>query len=535
MLDGAPSPAPLLPPRLGAAVFAALFGLFLLTGSRGEVGSDSSTLMAVAENLVLQGRPEVDTLVPGYSVRGPDGALYAKYGLGQPLLMTPAVFWKRVLVFSGLPAAEQTLLSTLGLLALPAAAGALSGLLLLLMARLAGASLAAASLAVVALALTTPLWVYARILWSEALQTALVAVGLALPLMQRHRPEARWPLLAGLALGLAVLTKSFLVLAVPAAAALLALGRREHAVRDLALLGAGLAPFAALAAWYNALRFGTPLSAGYADGVDVLGFSTPLPEGLYGLVLSPGKGLLLYAPALLLLPWGLRPLWRRARGPVLVVAALIAAWTGAVACWWAWHGGETWGPRLMVPLLPVMMVPVALALDRVLARGRLAHALTALALLAGFAVQLPGVLVSFADFYRTVPYRPYAEVIGLDRPVTAAELDRDNLAHVHFDLPYSPIAGHWWLALQLPAPTLADPPWAGSDAVPDRPPRLRPDALRADLWLARDLPVAGPLAWGLAALLLLVVAAAAVRWARLVRTPGSPARSPTPAGPRPPR
>ncbi|MHC4911155.1 MAG: hypothetical protein ACYTF9_15720 [Planctomycetota bacterium] len=49
---------------------------------------------------------------------------------------------------------------------------------------------------------------------------------------------------------------------------------------------------------YNALRFGNPLDMGYAAYFEPMGglWETPLLEGVYGLLLSPGKGALLFAP-----------------------------------------------------------------------------------------------------------------------------------------------------------------------------------------------------------------------------------------------
>jgi hypothetical protein len=46
-------------------------------------------------------------------------------------------------------------------------------------------------------------------------------------------------------------------------------------------------------AFYNQVRFGNPFETGY--GEEAGAFTTPLLLGLYGLLLSPGKGLFEYA------------------------------------------------------------------------------------------------------------------------------------------------------------------------------------------------------------------------------------------------
>jgi hypothetical protein len=93
-------------------------------------------------------------------------------------------------------------------------------------------------------------------------------------------------------------------------------------------------------------------------------FSTPFWIGLHGVLFSSGKGLVWFAPAaalgLALMPWLMR---------VEPRVGFLAAGTSAtmlvmVACWWTWHGGWSWGPRLLVPLMPVFVLPLAWLFDR---------------------------------------------------------------------------------------------------------------------------------------------------------------------------
>ena len=60
---------------------------------------------------------------------------------------------------------------------------------------------------------------------------------------------------------------------------------------------------------YNAVRFGSPAETGYGETAQA--FTTPLYIGLYGLLLSPGKSVFLYAPILLAAIFGWFPLRRR--------------------------------------------------------------------------------------------------------------------------------------------------------------------------------------------------------------------------------
>ncbi len=76
-----------------------------------------------------------------------------------------------------------------------------------------------------------------------------------------------------------------------------------------------LAIAAAITVAYNLVRFGDALEFGYKEPVDP-GFTTPLWEGARGLLLSPEKSIVLFAPAVVLVPFALAALWRAGRARV---------------------------------------------------------------------------------------------------------------------------------------------------------------------------------------------------------------------------
>src|SRR5262249_4898451 len=143
----------------------------------------------------------------------------------------------------------------------------------------------------------------------------------------------RADLVAGAAAGLAILTKSFLII-VALPLLLVALLPREGSRRrsPWPLIGTLSLP---LLLWLvlELARFGR-LFGGYPGET----FSYPLFTGLLRLTLLPNKGLLWYAPIVLLFPLG----WKRLRGRDALLAWSLLASALAVlltmSAWWAWDG-----------------------------------------------------------------------------------------------------------------------------------------------------------------------------------------------------
>jgi len=212
-------------------------------------------------------------------------------------------------------------------------------------------------------------WPYSGTFFSEPLATTLVLGAFALLAASDPRLGGRQgsPRLAvaGLALGAAVAAHVTSLLFIPFGAAYAAcLGRGRERARALGAWGIGLALPLLLLALYNSARFGSIWETG--RGIDAAAaktfgygtFTSPW-TGLWGLSASSGKGLVFYCPAVLvgLAAW---PALRRRRAPLAwILAAMALTRIVFVASRSDWHGGFCLGPRLLVPLVPFLLLPVA--------------------------------------------------------------------------------------------------------------------------------------------------------------------------------
>jgi len=199
--------------------------------------------------------------------------------------------------------------------------------------------------------------------------------------------------LSGIAGGWALLIREGSGVGLPALALYLWLRepRRPRRKRMLGAWGLGAALPIAAAAGYNFFRFGNPLQTGYFMEMKA---AFPPGIGLYGLLTSSGKGLIFYAPPVLAVLVGWWMFWKAHRPEALAIGLHVLGYWMLYGIWWAWHGGWAWGPRFLVPVLPLLL----LGLGGVFRAPWGPYMVWALGLL-GLLVQIPGFGVDFQEYY----------------------------------------------------------------------------------------------------------------------------------------
>jgi hypothetical protein len=81
-----------------------------------------------------------------------------------------------------------------------------------------------------------------------------------------------------------------------------------------------------------------------------------LPEGIFGNLLSPGRSIFLYSPPALLGLFGAREFYRRQPAEAVLFAAISALFVVFYSSYSVWHGGWAWGPRYLLPVIPLLMI-----------------------------------------------------------------------------------------------------------------------------------------------------------------------------------
>lgn len=290
----------------------------------------------------------------------------APYALAKTLLRLPP-HPLNVKGFAHWPSDYWVTLGTSGLLT------ALTGVVLVGLARDLGCGPRRAALVGLTYGLATPAFVYATLAYGH--QATSLALLLAFALLWRSDgPRPAWR--AGFA-GFLASYASVIELGVGPVSAILGIyalvqavgGRRKPSTLGDFFVGA-LLP-ALLLLGYNQLAFGSPWDMGYfhhttKEFADVhsegnpLGLARPDLSRAWALLWGRYRGLGFYAPAVVLVPPGLVSLARRKLWGMAIVSSLTMAAVFLVNLSYPeWTGGWSTGPRLLVPLLPFTMLPVA--------------------------------------------------------------------------------------------------------------------------------------------------------------------------------
>jgi hypothetical protein len=359
------------------------------------LGGDPHTWREEARSMLLGGElnvPRETALDLGergqYFVQSErNGLYYSKFGIVNSLLALPPMWLERALGgnIERYGYKPSLLLSNLWNIVFSVG---LAALLYALSAAYSG-RIAVRVLFVIGALYCTSLWFYQRAQSSEIYQTLLFTalfmalLGFLRPLKERGPQglDARaWRCLAATWICAALLVFTRLVngLLLPIIV-LLALwcameGRSWRELRGRAgLLGAALlVPPALIVAALGALnyvKFGAPWLTGYHQWNPQIHLPHGrLADGLWGFLFAPRYSVFLYFPLLVFALVGLRRFTERHRLDAVVILSIFGAYLLFLSKLPSWAGEWTYGPRYLLPMLPLLSLPFLTFADDVLDR-----------------------------------------------------------------------------------------------------------------------------------------------------------------------
>jgi hypothetical protein len=448
--------------RAGWKANAGIYLLFLavyLAGASGHFYStDHVGLYTTTQSIVDDRDLSVDPAHTQITVKGRNGASFSPYGIGQALVATPFYLAGRTVDNVSAPRVRRyfegyTVGSTSAVLwggTVPIffvslftqfVAPLVCVLVFMFLLEL-GFSRATSFFTTLVFGFGTAIATAGHEFTQHSLETLLLLGTIYVLFRNRADLRTRHALLAGALLGFGLLTRINLVVVAPAigvylvammrtAQPLLARrsgvggllawsGLRPIDRRLLRVVGAFLLPLALASGfilflnylrWENAFNFGVATGAtasGAAAGAAVpnthFSFGHML-VGLYGFLLSPGRSIFLYSPPALLGLFAFRRFYEVRRAEALLFATVGCTYLLFYASQDLWYGGFAWGPRYLLPVVPLLVIPSAYLLETRRA------ALVAVALgVAGLGVNILGTVenVSYVIYaHRTIGAEPW--------------------------------------------------------------------------------------------------------------------------------
>ncbi len=354
-------------------VAAAVFLLYVQVDNRGF--SDPVWAPHVAASVIYDGDPFLDEFrewveaFDHFATFERDAHLHSYFPLGGPLLTIPAT----LVMDAVMPPLRGVTLQAYLVAHAPTDPAALRIQLInasLLVALSAGVmylvareylSVLYALLLTATYAFATPAYSTAsRMLWQHGPSMLMLSLVLLLLVRARRRPGLI-PYIA-LPLAAAFIIRPTNSLSVLLVTAYVALHYRRYLLRYLLFAALLAAPFV----WINLRLYGGILPPYFA--ANRLGLPPTLGEALLGNLVSPGRGLFIFSPVLLLVPAGvLARARRRQLGPLewTLIAIILLHWL-VISAFIQWTAGHSFGPRFFADVLPYMvffLIPILEAIQ----------------------------------------------------------------------------------------------------------------------------------------------------------------------------
>jgi hypothetical protein len=367
---------------------AAVWLMYISTSGGTMATGDGVAMFEAARSMIDRGTFDVPASQSTELWRGTDGRYYTPFGIGQSLFDMPFIVAGRIAArATGVTIGDPDTIPKAFVAAASTIPATISVAFALLLAWRLTSDARASVLAAIVLAFGTMVWPYAKFGFNAALVTAALTSGLyclAAGTIDR-RPGTVAAGSAGL--GFALLTRHEMTIAAIVAIAWVFWQAPRSAAAGRLVAAAALPVCAAFGVWMtlNAVRFGNVWQTGHEPAFNL--------EGFRAFLVSPSGALLLYSPPAVA---GFALLVRARYGDALSV--LLLAVSIALFIFYAsledWLGTRSYGPRYLVPLLPLLVAPLAIWIGR--ARTAATRATLVALCVAGVLIQIPAMAVDFS-------------------------------------------------------------------------------------------------------------------------------------------
>ncbi|MDD5680994.1 MAG: hypothetical protein PHI59_07115, partial [Candidatus Omnitrophica bacterium] len=347
--------------KIGVLIFALLGSIYFLS-VRGNIEiSDTYFSIETAKSIVANHSLSADGCRIGYCYKSKkDGQLYSRFGLGLAFIFTPLVYLGKTIALSANVPEDKLIYFLISFYNIIFGAGAC--VVMFYLVRFFGNSNRSSLVMALLLGLGTFCWRYSAWDFSEAAQMFFLLSAIYCVLKNSPKSLAA----GGLLFSCLLLLKILYIIYIPIFILYIFLKNRldvKNASKNAclfflaAMLGFGLTLF------LNYLRFGDILQFGYgleANNFYLSGIKEHAVKLLYWL----DKGVFIYNPLFILGAAGYFYLFKLFRKEAIFFISIIALNFILTSMWYGWHGGSSWGPRYLVPVAPLWLLPCFFFLNK---------------------------------------------------------------------------------------------------------------------------------------------------------------------------
>lgn len=395
--------------RLAFLIGAFLLSLYILTMGGHTSSPDEEGMFYVAQSIVSAGTFSIPANYPGTGttlMKGESGRLYSPSGFANSVMEAPFVALGHAIA-NIYPAKYRSFITRLVTNLLDPLVTALTAVTLFFVCLELGYSPRVATALSAAFGISTIAWPYSKYLWSEPVTTFWLLLSVLLLLHGARDRSWVWELGSGLCIGWSIASKVatgialigfavyFMLTLYQSLRSASVLTKVITVIVKIAAFGVGCLIMLLMIGLYDYVRFGSMVATGYGQPP----FNFLQIHGLEGLLVSPGKSIFIYSPLLILAIPGLAYFTRRRLKEATLITLIFLSQLFLYGAFVAWHGDAAWGPRYLVPITALLLLPIGSLI--VEARGIWSYivrgAFVVLAA-AGVLVQLGGVLVNYNTY-----------------------------------------------------------------------------------------------------------------------------------------
>ena len=373
-------------------IFLLLCLAYLLTAKGFIEISDTHYSELTAGSLLKNLSFSINEYTGGYCLEGVGGRYYAKYGVGLAFILVPFVAAARIIAhMSAFPLGTATdlLVSFYNILF----GAGLGVAFFYMLSRFFNVPLKISVAMALILGLATMQWRYSIWTFSETTQSFFLLLSIYMVLKNTKKSMAA----ASLSYAALILIRPGSLIYIPLFLIYI-WARNKDAVKDAAIRAGLFLSFISAALCFNLflnyLRFNNIFEFGYGAEAGMFylsGIKKNIPKLLYYL----DKGIFVYNPVLILSAVGYFKFFKDHQREALFFISIIVLNLAATSTWHMWYGGWCWGPRFLVPVIALWLVPLYIFISK---KG-LARRVAVIFILASLAVQLLSVLAGNLEYH----------------------------------------------------------------------------------------------------------------------------------------